>query len=59
MKGGDADAYYAYYCFHKQKMLPSEYIALPVHEKVLIMAFVDEHLKQEKEAQKKVRKRNK
>lgn len=48
MKEGDADTYYAYYCFHKQKMLPSVYIALPLHEKALVMAFIDEHLRNEK-----------
>ena len=57
MKEGDADTYYAYYCFHKQKMLPSEYIALPIHEKVLIMTFIDEHLKNEKDAQRKARRK--
>jgi len=38
-------------------MLPSVYIALPLHEKALLMAFIDEHLKNEKEQARKAKRR--
>ena len=62
IESGDADFTYAYYCFHKLKMLPSEYGALDIFEKATILAFIDVKLKNDREREKeleKVRKRGK
>ena len=39
---------YAYFAFHKIHMRPSEFAALPVKEKALIIAFIDEYEKEKK-----------
>lgn len=39
---------YAYYCFHKIKLLPSEFDALPKREKAMIIAFIQTRMESEK-----------
>ncbi len=39
---------YAYFAFHKIHMKPSEFAGLPVKEKALIIAFIDEYQKEKK-----------
>lgn len=52
---------YAYFAFHKIHMRPSEFANLPVKEKALIIAFIDEKVKNDKKeaskAKSKARKR--
>nr|CAI9751120.1 hypothetical protein XLIUZIGB_XLIUZIGB_CDS_0056 [Caudoviricetes sp.] len=46
---------YAYFAFHKIHMRPSEFASLPVKEKALIIAFIDEYEKQKKKEQSKMK----
>lgn len=46
----------AYYCFHKIKILPSEFDALPLREKAMIIAFVQERIESEKNEVAKMKK---
>jgi hypothetical protein len=46
---------YAYFAFHKIHMRPSEFANLPVKEKALIIAFIDEYEKEKKKENAKMR----
>ena len=46
---------YAYFAFHKIHMRPSEFANLPVKEKALIIAFIDEYQKEKKKEQAKIK----
>ena len=51
---------YAYYCFHKIKLLPSQFDALPKREKAMVIAFIQTRMEAEKkeaEAAKKASRR--
>lgn len=48
MKEDDGLTWYAYYCLHKFRWPPSQFDALPQKEKALVIAMIDEKLKQEK-----------
>ena len=50
---------YAYFAFHKIHMRPSEFAALPVKEKALIIAFIDEYEKEKKKEQAEAKKASK
>lgn len=39
---------YAYFAFHKVGMKPSDFANLPVKEKALIIAFINEYQKEKK-----------
>lgn len=39
---------YAYYCFNKLHWKPHEYDSLPFKEKALVIAFINERVRQEK-----------
>lgn len=39
---------YAYYCFHRLKLLPHEFDALPMREKAMVIAFIQERMEAEK-----------
>ncbi len=54
MDEGDSDTSYAYYCFHKLHMLPSDFLKLERREKAVIIHFIDEKTAQEKEQQEKL-----
>ena len=41
MNEGEAEANYAYYCFHYANMLPSRFVSLSVEDKAAIVAFID------------------
>ena len=47
---------YAYFAFHKIHMRPSEFANLPVKEKALIIAFIDEYQKEKKKESNAVKK---
>ena len=55
MAGNDGETMYAYFAFHKIHMRPSEFASLPVKEKALIIAFIDEYEKQKKKEQSKMK----
>jgi len=55
----DSDFSYAYYCFHKIKMLPSQYAELDIYEKAMIIAFINKKLEDEKEAERKAKSKRK
>lgn len=46
----------AYYCFHKLKILPHEFDALPIREKAMIVAFIQERIESEKKEMSKAKK---
>lgn len=46
---------YAYFAFHKIHMRPSEFANLPVKEKALIIAFIDEYQKEKKKEESKMK----
>lgn len=48
---------YAYYCFHKLKLLPSQFDALPLREKAMVIAFIQERIESEKKEASKIKKR--
>ena len=49
----------AYYCFHKIKLLPHEFDALPKREKAMIIAFIQERVEAEKKEASKNKKASK
>lgn len=50
---------YAYYCFHNLKLLPSQFDALPLREKAMVIAFINRHVEAEKKEQAKLKKASK
>lgn len=48
MAEGDGETAYAYFAFCKFGMRPSEFADLPVKEKALIIAFIQEYQTQKK-----------
>ena len=59
MDSGDSLTNYAYYCFHKIKLLPHEFDALPIREKAMIRAFIQTRSEAEKEEAAKMKKASK
>lgn len=49
-------ANYAYYCFHKLKLLPSQFDALPPREKAMVIAFIQTRIEAEKKEMASVKK---
>ncbi|MDO4680903.1 MAG: hypothetical protein Q4A55_06625 [Aerococcus sp.] len=45
--------WYAYFALHRFHLLPSQFANLSPREKAILMAFIDEALKQEEKAQRK------
>ena len=43
----------AYYMFHKHKMLPSTYLDLDRKDKAVVIAFIQEKIRVDKEEQRK------
>jgi hypothetical protein len=41
IEGGDSEAVYAYYCFHKFGMPPSRFAKMSIKEKAFIAAAVE------------------
>ena len=52
-------ANYAYYCFHKLKLLPSQFDALPKREKAMVIAMIKIRVESEKEEASKMKKASK
>ena len=50
---------YAYYCFHKLKLLPSQFDALPIREKAMVIAFIKTRMEAEEREQAKIKKAHK
>lgn len=48
---------YAYYCLHKFRWKPSDFVNLSLPEKALTMAMIDERLKEEKKEHARVKRR--
>jgi len=46
---------YAYFAFLKMHMRPSEFANLPVKEKALIIAFIDEYQKEKKKEESRLK----
>jgi hypothetical protein len=46
---------YAYYCFTKLHILPSTFVNLPINEKALVIAFIDEYTAQKKKEYDKIK----
>lgn len=42
------EAVYAYYCLHKLKMLPSQFLNLDRYEKAFVIASIDVRVEREK-----------
>lgn len=45
----------AYYCLHKLKILPSQFINLDRYEKAFIMASIEMKIEQDKKAEKQLK----
>ena len=56
IKEGDPDTSYAYYAFHRLKMLPSEYLSLNPFDKAAVIAFIDEKARKDREEAKQMKK---
>lgn len=39
---------YAYYCLHRFRWRPREFVEMPMREKALVIAMIDERIKQER-----------
>ena len=50
---------YAYYCFHKLNLLPSQFDALPIREKAMVIAFIKVRIEAEEKEQAKLKKASK
>ena len=50
---------YAYYCFHKLKLLPSQFDALPIREKAMVIAFIKVRIEAEEREQAELKKAGK
>lgn len=46
---------YAYYCLHKFRWKPSEFVNLSLKEKALVIEMIDERLREEKKEQSRLR----
>ena len=57
INSGNPDINYAYYCFTKHGMLPSQYTVLDDMEKAFIIAAIDLKLEADKERDKKLKKK--
>ena len=52
-------ANYAYYCFHKLKLLPSQFDALPKREKAMVIAMIKVRIESEEKENAKLKKASK
>lgn len=50
------EANYAYYCLHKFKLLPHDFLALDPYERAFIIASIDIRVESEKEQERKLKK---
>lgn len=51
-------AQWAYYCFHKLKLLPSEFDALPRREKAMVIAMIKLRIEAESEEKSKLERKS-
>lgn len=56
MSEGDSESYYAYYCLHKFRWKPSEFLDLDRYEKAAVIAFIDIRVEEEKKEAAKIKK---
>lgn len=56
---GSGDFWYAYHAYHNNNLLPSQYAALDVKERGLLMAFIDLKLEAEEKEYKKLKSQSK
>lgn len=59
IKDGDFDSNYAYYCLHKLKILPSQFINMSKPEKAFIIASIDFKIEKDKKELIKIKNKNK
>lgn len=50
---------YAYYCFHKLNLLPSQFDAIPKREKAMVIAFIKTRIEAEKKEAAEIKKASK
>lgn len=55
MAEGDGDTWYCYYAVMKLHWKPSDYAFLPPREKALLIAFIEERIKQEERERKEIK----
>lgn len=53
LKDGDAEAFYAYFCFRRMHWEPSRLIEMDINERAATIAFIRKWIKDEKEEAKK------
>ena len=54
---GDGETWYAYYALNKFHWEPSRFANLPIKEKALVIAMIDERISQEKKDAAKVKRK--
>lgn len=54
MAEGDGDTWYCYYAVMKLHWKPSDFALLPLKERALMCAFIDERMKQEEKERKEI-----
>ena len=59
MSEGDVEAYYSYYCLHKFRWKPSEFLNLDRYEKAAVIAFIDIRIGEEKKEAAKIKRKKK
>lgn len=55
--GNNGEILYAHYVLHQFHMLPSTFSDLPIREKAMVMAFIDEKVKSDKKEASKIKRR--
>lgn len=55
MAEGDGDTWYCYYAVMKLHWKPSDYAFLPPKEKALLIAFIEERIKQEEREHREIK----
>ncbi|MBP8311610.1 hypothetical protein J4G49_02710 [Clostridium neonatale] len=59
MNGGDSESNYAYYCLHKLKILPSEFVNMSNEEQAFIIACIDIKIEDDKKKAKEAERKSK
>ncbi len=54
---GDPESNYAYYCLHKLRMLPSQFLGLPIRERAYVIAAIDVKTENDKKEAAKIKSR--
>ena len=57
IEGGDTEANYAYYCLHKLRLLPHDFLALDPYERAFVIAAIDVRVESEQKEQRKLKRK--